>query len=66
MFASWTTDKKTVNTESDLHFDLGSPSTIFSPKYLKAAHQTEAGPGLAIKAKINGIFDHVDVRKHFV
>ena len=39
---SWTTDKKSANTDLEYQLVIGSSSISNSPEYLVAAYQTEA------------------------
>ena len=60
-FDSWTRDRKTINTELDYHFDIGSSSNFNSRKSLNAACQTKARASPANKANKIAIFNHVVV-----
>ena len=66
MFNSCTTNRKTTNTGLEYQLDLGSSSSINSPNYLIAAHQTQASARPANKTNKFAFFDQVDVRRHFV
>ena len=65
-FDSWSTDRKTVDTQLENQVDIGSAQSINSPKYLIAVHQTAAGIGAPNKAEKVEIVDHLDVRKYHV
>ena len=49
--ASWTSDRKTVDTQFEYQVDIGSAQSINSPKNLIVAHQTEARKGTPNKKK---------------
>ena len=65
-FDSWSTDRKTVDTQLEYQADIGSAQNINSPKYLTAVHQTAARIGVPNKANNVAISDHLDVRKYHV
>ena len=65
-FDSWTSDRKTVDTQLDYQVDMGPAQKINSPKYLTVAHQTAARIGVPNKANNIAIFDKIDVRKNHV
>ena len=65
-FDSWSTDRKTVDTQFEHQGNIGSAQNISSPKYLIVAHQTAARLGVPNKANIVSIFDNVNVRKRHV
>ena len=65
-FDSWYTERKIVTDGGEFQVDIASSQSTNSPKYLIAAHQTEARVGTANKANNVSIFDHVDVKKYFV
>ena len=56
-FDSWTTDTRTVITGLDYQLDIGSSSDVNSPKFVIAAHQTEARTAVPKKASIRAVFD---------
>ena len=60
-FDSWTSDRKTFDTQLEHQVDIGSAQNNNGPKYLKAVHQTAARIGVPSKANIVAIFDHLDV-----
>ena len=64
-FDEWTTDRRIVNTGLEFQVDIGSASNINSPKYLIAAHQTQANSNVG-KTINNAIFDNLDVEQYFV
>ena len=65
-FDSWYTERKIVTDGGEFQVDIASSQSTNSPKYLIAAHQTEARVGTANKVNNIAIFDHVDVTKYFV
>ena len=65
-FDSWYTEGKIVTDGGEFQVDIASSQSTNSPKYLIAAHQTEARVGTSNKRNIASIFDHVDVTKYFV
>ena len=65
-FDSWYTERKIFTDGGEFQVDIASSQNTISPKYLIAAHQTEARIGTASKRNNIGIFDHVDVKKYFV
>ena len=65
-FDSSSTDKRIVNTDLDYQLDKGSSFDINGPKYLTAAHQTEARTGVSNKANNIAIFEHLDIRTYFI
>ena len=64
-FDSWYTERKIITDGGEFQVDIASSQSTNSPKYLIAAHQTEAGIGKANKANNIAIFDHVDVKNDF-
>ena len=65
-FDSWTSDRKTVDTQLEYQADIGGARNFNSPKYLIAVHLTAARIGVPNKANNVAIFDHLDVRKYHV
>ena len=65
-FDSWYTERKIVTDGGESQVDIASSQSTNSPKYLIAAHQTEAIVGTSNKRNNVSIFDHVDVTKYFV
>ena len=65
-FDSWYTERKIVTDAGEFQADIASSQNINSPKYLIAAHQTEARVRTSNKRNNVSIFDHVDVTKYFV
>ena len=65
-FGSWSTDRKTVDTQLDYQVDIGSAQYNNSPKYLVVADQTAARVGVPNKAENIAIFDSLNVRKYHV
>ena len=49
-FDSWTSERKTVDTQLQYQVDIGSAQKTKSPKYLIAVHQTAARIGVPNKA----------------
>ena len=64
-FDSWYTERKIVTDGGEFQVDIASPQSTNSPKYLIAAHHTEARVGTSSKRNNVSIFDHVDVTKYF-
>ena len=64
-FDSWYTERKIVTDGGEFQVDIASSQSTNSPKYLIAAHQTEARVGTANKRNNIGIFDNCDVTKYF-
>ena len=62
-FDSWSTDRKTVDTQLEYQIDIGSAQNINSPKNLIKAHQTGARIGVPNKVNNVAFFDNLDVRK---
>ena len=65
-FDSWYTERKIVTDGGDFQVDIASSQSTNSPKYLIAAHQTEARVGTSNKRNNVSIFDHVDGTKYIV
>ena len=65
-FESWSTDRKTVDTQLEYQVDVGSAPNFNSPKYLIVAHQTAARKRVPNKVNNVTIFDNLDVRKYHV
>ena len=61
-FDSWTSDRKTVDTQLGHQVDIGSAQNFNSPKYLI----TVARIGVPNKANNVAFFDDLDVRKYYV
>ena len=61
-FVSWTSDRKTVDTQLECQAHFGGAQNINSPKNLIAVHQTAARIGVPKKANVVAILDHLDVR----
>ena len=64
-FDSWYIERKIVTDGGEFQVDIASSQSTNSPKYLIAAHQTEARFGTSNKQNNVSIFDHVDVTKYF-
>ena len=65
-YDSWSTDRKTVDTQLKYQNGKISAHIINSPKYLVVSHQTAARIGTPNKAIIIAVFDNLDVGKYFV
>ena len=65
-FESWSTDRKTVDTQLEYQVHIGSAQNINSPKYLLVAHETAARIGDPNKFNNVANFDNLNVRKYFV
>ena len=65
-FDSWSTDRKTVDTQLEYQVDIGSAQTINSSKYLIVAHQTADRIAVPHKANNVAVFDNLNVRKYHV
>ena len=65
-FGSWTSDRKTVDTQLEYQVDIGPAQSYNSPKCLIAVHQTADRIGVPNKGNKVSIFDHLDVRKYHV
>ena len=67
-FDAWVTDRKPVNTGIEYQLDIGSASNINIPLYLIVAHQKTQrdNPAKPPNQFNNAVFDHVDVKRHFV
>ena len=63
-FDSWTSDRKTVDTQLEYQVDLYKAQNINSPKYLIAVHQTADRIGVSNTANNAARFDHLDVKKN--
>ena len=65
-FDSWSTERKTVDTQLDAQVDIGSAQNINSPKYLIVTCQTAARIRVPNKANYVAVFDNLDVRQYHV
>ena len=65
-FDSWSTERKTVDTQLDSQVDIGSAQNINSPNYLIVTCQTAARIRVPNKANYFAVFDNLDVRKYHV
>ena len=65
-FDSWSTDRKTVDTQLEYQVDIGSAQNINTPNYLVTVHQTVARVGVPNKANNVAIFVFLDVRRYHV
>ena len=65
-FDSRSTDRKTVDTQSEYQVDIGSAQNINSPKYLIVTHRRAARMGVPNKANNVAIFENLNVRKYHV
>ena len=64
-YDSWYTERKIFTDGNEFQVDIASSQNTNSPKYLLAAHQTDARIGTANKGNNIAIFGHVDVKKYF-
>ena len=64
-FASWTSDRKTIDTQLEYQVDIRSAQKIKSPIHLILAHQTAARMKVPNKAN-TAIYDNLQVRKYLV
>ena len=62
----WKTNRKTVDTQLEYHFDIGIVQSIKSPKHLIKTHQSELRIGASNKANNIAVFDYLNVRKYHV
>ena len=65
-FDSWTSDRKTVDTQLESQVDIGSAQNTNSSKYLMVAQQTAARIGVPNKANNIAVFDNLSIRKNHV
>ena len=65
-FDSWSTDRKTVDTQLEDQIKIGKALNINNTKYLRVAHQTAASIGVPINANYVTVFDNLYVRIHHV
>ena len=65
-FDSWSTDRKTVDTQLVYQVDIGSAQNSNSPNDLITVHQAAGRVGVPNTANNIAIFDHLDVRKYRV
>ena len=63
-FDSWSTDRKTVNTQLEYQVDIGTAQNINSSKYLIVFRQTAARVGVPNEKFIFAIFDNLNVRHY--
>ena len=63
-FDSWSTDRKTVNTQLEYQVDIGTAQNINSSKYLIVFRQTAARVGVPNEKFIFAIFDNLKVRHY--
>ena len=64
-YDSWYTERKIVTDGNEFQVDIALAQNTNSPKYLIAAHQSEARIGTSSRAYIIAIFDHVEVKEYF-
>ena len=65
-FDSWSTDRKTIDTQLEYQVDIRSAQNKNSPKFLMVTHQTAVRIGFPNKAKIVAVSDMIIARKnHF-
>ena len=65
-FDSWSTDRKTVDTQLEYQVDIGSAQNSNSPNDLITVHQAAGRVGVPNNANNIAIFDHLDERKYRV
>ena len=65
-FDSWSTDRKTVNTQLEYQVDIGTAQNINSPRYLIVVRQTAARVGVPNEKFIFAIFDNLNVRHYHI
>ena len=64
-FDEWYTERRVV-TDQTYQIDIGSAQSVNSPKYLICAHQTANRADTNDKRNNKSVFDHLNVRKHFI
>ena len=65
-FVSWSTDRKTVNTQLEYQVYIGTAQNINSSKYLIVFRQTAARVGVPNEKFIFAIFDNLNVRHYHI
>ena len=65
-FGSWSTDRKTVDTQLEYQVDIGSAQNSNSANDLITVHQAAGRVGVPTNANNIAISDHLDVRKYRV
>ena len=65
-FDSWSTDRKTVETQLESQFEIGSTQNFKNPKYLIVALQIAARIVVPNKANNIAFFDNLNVRRYHV
>ena len=65
-FGSFSTDRKTIDTQLEYQVDIGSSQNINTPKYSIVTHRTAARIGVPNKANNVAVFDKLIVRKYHV
>ena len=65
-FDSWSTDRKTVDTQLENQVDVESAQNINSLKYLIVAHQSAVRIGAPNKENNVAVFDNLNVTKYHV
>ena len=65
-FDSWSTDRKTIDTQLENQVSIRSAQNNNSPKYLVMAHQTAVGIGVPNKANNIASFHNLDVGNYHV
>ena len=66
LFASWTSDRKTIDIQLEYQVDTGSARNIFNPKSLIVIDQTFDTIGVPEKTNNRAIFDNLKIRKYHV
>ena len=64
-FDEYYTERRVIS-DTIVQHDIGSAQQVNSPKYLICAHQTKEKIDSANKNKNNSIFNHLNLRKHYV
>ena len=62
-FDSWSTDRKTVDTQLQYQVDISSAQNTNSPRYLIVAHQTVVRIGVPNKESNVAVLDNLNVGK---
>ena len=65
-FDSWSTDRKTVDTQLEYQVDLGTAQKINSPNYLIVRHQTADRVQDPNESRNKAVLDNLNVRKYHV
>ena len=65
-FDSWSTDRKTVDTQLEYQVDMDSAQNIISPEKLIVAYQPAVRIGTPYEAYNVAVFDNLNMRKYHV